>query len=141
MSFNGKLVELKTGENSYVEFPLKYVKMESYKVTPDQRMESSAARSASGLLKRTTCSHTASKIDMSTIPLTNADVSEINTLLSNAYTDPQQRQLDLRYYVPETDSYKTGTFYVPDIDYNILRVDLSTNTIHYDSVRLAFIEY
>ena len=140
MAFNGKLIELKTGAN-YVEFPLKYVKAESYKVTPNQRMESSAKRSASGVLTRNTVSHTASKIDLNTTPLTNSDVSAINTLFSNAYSDSLERKLDLRYYNPSTDSYYTGTFYIPDIDYNILSVDLTKNEIKYDSVRIAFIEY
>jgi len=140
MAFNGKLVELKTGAN-YVEFPLKYIKAESYKVTPDQRMESSANRASTGLLKRVTCAHTASKIDFTTTPLTNADVNDIQTKLSNAYTDSQQRKLDIRYYNPATDTYATGTVYVPDIDYDINRIDLVNNIIHYNPVRYAFIEY
>ena len=140
MAFNGKLVELKTG-NNYVEFPLKYMKAESYKVTPNQRMESSANRAVTGLLHRTTVSHTASKIDFNTPPVTNKEVNAINTLLTNAYTDSLQRKLDLRYYDPSSDSYKTGTFYVPDIDYDITRIEKSSNTIHYNDIRIAFIEY
>ena len=140
MAFNGKLVELKTGAN-YIEFPMKYVKSESYKVTPNQRMESSATRAATGLLKRTTVDHTASKIDFTTPPITNTDMGTINTLLSNAYTDSHSRTLDLRYYDPETDTYKTGTFYVPDIDYEIVRIDLTQTMIQYSGVRIAFIEY
>jgi hypothetical protein len=140
MAFNGKLVELKTG-NNYVELPLKYMKAESYKVTPNQRMESSANRASTGVLIRSTVSHTASKIDFSTPPLTNSDVNALNTLLTNAYTNALQRKLDLRYYDPSSDSYKTGTFYVPDIDYDISRIEKSTNVIHYNSIRIAFIEY
>lgn len=140
MAFNGKLIELKTGAN-YVEFPMKYVKAESYKVTPDQRMESSAARSASGLLKRTTCEHTASKIDFTTTNLTNAEVNDINTKLSNAYTNALERKLDIRYYNPATDSYKTATVYVPDVDFEIERIERSAHIIHYMPVRFAFIEY
>lgn len=140
MAFNGKLLELKTG-NNYVEFSLKYIKFESYKVTPNQRMESSANRAVSGVLIRQTVSHTASKVDLSTPPITNNEANAINTLLTNAYTDALQRKLDLRYYDPSSDSYKTGTFYVPDIDFEIQRVDLVTNTIFYNPVRIAFIEY
>lgn len=140
MAFNGKLVELKTG-NSYVEFPLYYMKAESYKVTPNQRMESSANRAVTGLLHRTTVSHTASKIEFNTPALTNSDVNAIHTMLSNAYTDSLQRKLDLRYYDPSSDSYKTGTFYVPDIDYEITRIEKGSNTIHYNEIRIAFIEY
>ena len=140
MAFNGKLIELKTGGN-YVALPTKYVRADSYKITPDQRMESSANRAASGVLIRTTVSHTASKIDLTTVPITNAEFANISSLLANAYTDALQRKLDLRYYDPTTDDYKTGTFYVPDIDYEIQRIDRTTNTVYYNGVRLAFIEY
>ena len=140
MAFNGKLIELKTGAN-YVVFPTKYVKSESYKITPAQRMESSANRSATGVLKRTTVSHTASKIDFETTVLTNREVADITGKLTAAYTDSLQRKLDLRYYDPATDSYKTGTFYIPDIDYDIMRIDKTNNVIHYNSIRIAFIEY
>ena len=140
MAFNGKLIELKIN-NSYVEFPTYYIKAESYKVTPNQRMESSANRATSGVLVRTTVSHTASKIDFTTPPLTNSDVNAIHTLLTNAYTDSLQRKLDLRYYDPSSDSYKTGTFYVPDIDYDINRIEKSAHIIHYNEIRFAFIEY
>jgi len=140
MSFNGKLVELKTS-GSYVNFPLAYIGAESYKVTPEQRMESSANRAASGVLVRKTVEHTASKIDFSTPPITNKEMNAIHTLLTNAYTDSLQRKLDLKYYDPVSDTYKTGTFYVPDIDYEIMRVDKTNNIIHYNPVRIAFIEY
>ena len=140
MAFNGKLIELKTGAN-YIEFPLKYVKAESYKVTPNQRMENSAQRATTGLLKRTTVDHTASKIEFNTPPITNKDANAINTLLSNAYTVAKERKLDLRYYDPESDTYKTGTFYVPDIDYDIVRIDLIQIMIQYSGFRIAFIEY
>ena len=141
MAFNGKLVELKTGLNTYVDFPTKYIKAESYKVTPQQRLETEAKRAASGVLHRTTVSHTASKIDFNTTALTNTEVKAIHDLLASAYTDSLQRKLDLRYYDPATDAYLTGTFYVPDIDYDILRIDKVNNIVHYDSVRFAFIEY
>ena len=140
MAFNGKLLELKTG-NDYVEFPLKYIKAESYDITPHQRMESSANRATSGKLNRTTVSHTASKIEFETIVLTNKEVKDISDKLSAAYTDSLQRKLEIRYYVPETDSYVTGIVYVPDIHFPIMRVDKTNMVVHYNSIRYAFIEY
>ena len=140
MAFNGKLLEVKVG-NNYSEFSTKYINAESYKVTPNQRMEASANRAASGLLIRNTVSHTASKIDLSTPVLTNTEVKIINDLLTSAYTDSLQRKLDLRYYDPSSDSYKTGTFYVPDVDFEIQRIDKTNNIIWYNSIRYAFIEY
>ena len=140
MAFNGKLLELKIS-GSWTEFPMKLINAESYKVTPAQRMELSANRAASGKLVRSTASHTASKIDLSTIVMTNKDVKTIEDLLTSAYSDSLQRKLEIRYYNPQKDAYDTGTVYVPDVDYNIMRVDKNTNTIWYASTRYAFIEY
>lgn len=140
MAFNGKLLEVKVGAN-YSEFSTKYINAESYKVTPNQRMESAANRASSGVLVRNTVSHTASKIDLSTPIMTNKEVKIINDLLASAYTDSLQRKLDLRYYDPSSDSYKTGTFYVPDVDFEINRIDKTNNIIWYNSIRYAFIEY
>lgn len=140
MAFNGKLLEVKVG-NSYSTFPTNLVNAESYKVTPAQRMEASANRSTTGKLVRNTVSHTASKIDLNTTVLSNKDLKTIEDLLTSAYTDSLQRKLTLRYYVPQSDSYKTGTFYVPDVDYEIMRIDKTDNVIWYNSVRYAFIEY
>lgn len=140
MAFNGKLLELKTN-GSWVNFPMDYIAFESYTITPDQRMESSANRATSGKLVRSTVEHTASKIEFNTPPITNKESGIIYGLFYAAFTNVLERKLEARYYDPETDSYKTGEFYVPDREYPIYRVDLTTNTIHYKSLRFALIEY
>ena len=140
MAFNGKLVELKTN-GSWVNLPLTYIKSESYKVTPNQRMEASASRSADGVLVRTTVSHTASKIEFNTINLTNSELKTLYGYFSAAFTNATERKLELRYYNPETDTYKTGDFYKPDADYDINRVDISAHIVHYNPIRFAIIEY
>ena len=137
MAFSGYLIKL-GGSNGTV-LPLKYVKAESYSATPNQRMESEAKRAVTGKLSRTTCEHTATKIEINTVPLTNSEWSVLWGLIYGSFTNVQQRNITLQYYDNETDSYKTGDFYVPDIQYPILRID--GNTIHYDSIRIAFIEY
>lgn len=140
MAFNGKLLELKIN-GDWVNVPMDFFAFESYSATPDQRMESSGNRATSGKLVRTTVEHTATKVEFNTPPITNKEVAVLNGLLSAAYTDELQRKLEARYYNPATDSYKTGEFYVPDVEYPIYRVDLVTNTIHYKSLRFALIEY
>ena len=135
MAFNGYLIKL--GGSSGTELPLSYVKAESYSATPNQRMESEAKRAVTGLLKRTTCEHTATKIEINTVPMTNS----LWNMIKTRFTNQLQRDITLEYYDNETDSYKTGNFYMPDIQYPILRVDTDANLIHYDSIRLAFIEY
>ena len=137
MAFSGYLIKL--GGNSGDNLPMELIAAESYSATPDQRLESKAARAVTGKLYRSTCDHMATKIEIETVPMTNRDLTGLMSLIASHFTDTQQRKINLKYYDNETDNYKTGTFYMPDVQYKILRVD--GNTIYYDSIRLAFIEY
>lgn len=137
MAFSGYLIKL--GGSGGDELPMRSIAAESYSATPDQRLESKAARAVTGLLYRSTCDHMATKIEIQTVPITNRDLTGLMSLIASHFIDPKQRKINLEYYDNETDAYKTGTFYMPDIQYKILRVD--GNTIYYDNIRLAFIEY
>ena len=137
MAFSGYLIKL--GGNSGDNLHMELIAAESSSDTPDQRLESKAARAATGVLYRSTCSHKATKIEIETVPMTNKDLTGLMSLIASHFSDANQRKLNLQYYDNETDNYNTGTFYMPDIQYKILRVD--GNTIYYDSIRLAFIEY
>ena len=137
MAFSGYLIKL--GGSAGTELPLKYMKLDAYNITPNQRMESEAKRAVTGVLHRTTVAHTASKIEFNTPIMTNADVDAMMTLIRNNWTNTQERKLTLQYYDMETDSYKEGTFYMPDVKFQIYRIE--GNTIFYKENRFAFIEY
>lgn len=139
MAYNGYLI--KVGGSAGTPLPMKYVKLDGYNISPNQRMEAQAGRSVTGLLHRSTVSHTASKIEINTPYMTNRDVNDMMTLFRNAWTNTLERKLDLQYYDMETDSYKTGTFYMPDIKFEIDHIETATNTIVYKEIRIAFIEY
>lgn len=135
--FSGYLI--KVGGSLGVELPLKYMKLEGYDITPNQRMESSAKRSVTGYLNRTTVDHTATKIEFATPIVTDKDVHAIMGLFGNAWTSVAERKLDLEYYDMETGTYKTGTFYMPDIKFEIDHID--GNVIYYKNITFKFIEY
>ena len=137
MAFSGYLIKL--GGSAGTELPMKYMKLDAYNITPNQRMESEAKRAVTGVLHRTTVAHTASKIEFNTPIMTNADVDAMMTLIRNNWTNTQERKLTLQYYDMETDSYKEGTFYMPDVKFQIYRIE--GNTIFYKENRFAFIEY
>lgn len=137
MAYSGYLIKL--GGSSGTELPMKYVKIGSYNISPNQRMESQATRAVTGLLHRTTVQHTASKIEINTPPLTNSEVASMMTLFRNAWTNTLERKLTLYYYDMETDTYKTGDFYMPDINFAIDHIE--GNVIVYNEIRIAFIEY
>ena len=136
MAFNGYLLRI-----SGTPFPMKYIKAEGYIITPNQRMESEAKRAVTGLLHRTTVEHTASKIEFTTPNLTNVDIDAMMTIFRNAWSSQAERKLTLEYYDVETNGYKTGEFYMPDIKWEIKRVDPERNRIVYNEARVAFIEY
>lgn len=139
MSYNGYLI--KVGGSSGTPLPMKYIKLDGYNISPNQRMEAEAGRSVTGLLHRTTVAHTASKIEINTPYITNKDVGDMMTLFRNAWTSVAERKLNLEYYDMETDTYKTGTFYMPDIKFEIDHIEAALNMIVYKEIRLAFIEY
>lgn len=138
MAFNGYLI--KVGGANGTELPMKYIKIEGYDVTPNQRLESEAKRAVTGVLHRTTVAHTATKIEFSTPIMTNADVDAMMTLFKNNWTSAAERKLTLQYYDMESDSYKEGTFYMPDIKFQINHVKSNTVLV-YKETRIAFIEY
>lgn len=135
--YNGYLIKI--GGPSGVELPMEFIKLEGYDITPNQRMESSAKRSVTGYLNRTTVEHTATKIEFSTPVMTDKDVHAIMGLFGNAWTSVIERKLNLEYYDMETGEYKTGTFYMPDIKFTIDHID--GNIVYYKETSFKFIEY
>lgn len=139
MAYNGYLIRL--GGAGGTVLPMKYMKLDGYNITPNQRMEAEAARSITGVLHRTTVEHTATKIEFTTPNLTNKDINAMMRLFRNAWSSTAERKLNLQYYDMETDSYKEGTFYMPDIKFQIYKADNIMNTLIYKETRIAFIEY
>ena len=138
MAFTGYLI--KVGSPA-VEIPLKYMRAETYKVTPNQRLEWSAERDVTGVLHRETTPNMPPKIEFNTPLMTNKDIKALNTILSNAYSNATERKLSVNYYDPESDTYKTHDCYMPDVKYEIRNVDAAHNVINYEELRYAFIGY
>lgn len=140
MAYSGYLIKLKggTAEN----LPMKYIGAESYSATPNQRMESKATRATTGLLHRTTVEHKATKIEFITPSgMTNSDIATLNAMLQSHMTNLLERKITISFYDNETDSYRDADCYMPDVEYKIMRIDNSTNTVYYNPIRYAFIEY
>lgn len=136
MAFNGSLLKF-SGDN----FPLKYVFKESYKVTPNRRQDLDPYRDGNGLLHRNTLSHTATTIEFQTKPMWNSEFEQMMSFIRNHYTNTQEKKLSITYYSPDINDYKTGNFYVPDVEINMDLVDTVKNKIMYLSTTLEFIEY
>ena len=140
MAFTGYLIKVGPS-GSEVEIPLKYMRAETYTVTPNQRLEWSAERDVTGVLHRETVANMPPKIEFNTPLMTNSDINTLNTILSTAYSVAAERKLRVTYYDPESDSYKSHDCYMPDVHYQIRNVDTANNVINYEELRYAFIGY
>ena len=139
MAYSGYLIRL--GGSAGTDLPMKYMAIGSYQCTPNQRMESRATRSVTGILHRTTVEHKATKIEFTTPVITNTEIANLNNLLRGYFSNDLEKKITINYYDQETDTYRDATCYMPDVQYPISRVDPVTNTVYYDGVRYAFIEY
>lgn len=136
MAFTGYLIALGVGET---QFPLKYMRYETYEVTPDQRLDLDSTRDTTGVLHRTVLSHTATKIVFNMPSMNNTELQKALAYFNNAFSDAQARTITVKYYDEWTNGYKSGTFYMPDIQFHIRNID--GNTINYGETKITFIEY
>ena len=141
MAFSGYLLKVVNGDSTLTEVPLTFMRAETYKVTPQQRLEWSAERDVTGVLHRDTVENKPPKIEFKTPIMTNSMIKQLNTIFQSAYTNALERKLTVEYYDPESDSYKQHECYMPDVDYVPLKVDTQKNIIWYNETRYALIGY
>lgn len=145
MAFNGYLLKLKGGSTPGVPaeeiIPLKpYIRYDSYKVKRNV-MDLDPTRSLTGLLYRNPLQHTASKIEFEVPEMDQRQLQILLSLIRSHFISPLAKDVELEYYLPETDSYYTGHFYMPDIEFNIRNIDQVNRVINYGATRIAFVEY
>ena len=139
MAYNGYLIKV----GSWT-FPLKYLKYETYKISPNQRIDLDSTVTTSGYLWRQVLPHTRTKVEFDMPYMSMADQKEIMTQIRAAWAangTTLQRECMVTYYDMETDSYKTMNCYMPDIEWKIRNIDNSSPyNINYSETRIAFIE-
>lgn len=137
MAFDGRLLIL--GNDT---FPLKYVFKESYTVTPRRVQDLDPYTTEEGLLIRNPVEHEPSTISFQTKPMLNREMNEMMTFIRSHYTNEKRRDLEVTYYCPDRDDYKTGTFYFnQNQEFPIDYVDPENKVIRYMSMQIDFIEY
>lgn len=116
---------------------MKYIRVETYQCTPNQRIDQDSDSDATGVLHRNVLPHTRTKVEFETPQmLRGADVLAISTLLG---LSGSRRDVTITYWDHESQSYKTGKCYVPDIKYQLMRN--TGDDLVYMPIRYAFIEY
>lgn len=136
--FQGWLLKVGSGMTLV---PTEMIKAETYKVSPNQRMEETAERDSTGVLWRETVPNMPPKIEFNTPAAYDTDVNALNAIFRAAYSNEQERKLTVAFYDPEENVYKSWECYMPNIDFPIRTIDIDAKTIFYDEIRYAFIGY
>lgn len=134
MAFNGWLV--KFGDTAV---PNKY--LEKYKETPNQRVDLDAYRDQAVLLHRETSPNYKSKI---TIPIRKLYLGEkilLKAIIDSGMINETERKVSVTYWNSEEMDYKSGVFYIPDIEYTISHVDERKLNMVYEPFEIQLIEY
>lgn len=117
----------------------KFLAYNDYTATPNQRSEVEAYRDLNNLLHRSTSPNFKTKIDFNTRPMWLPDKIEMQSVFASGLIDRAQRKYKVTYWDDEQNTYKSGVFYMPDIEYKPIRV--VGNNILYNKIRIALIEY
>lgn len=121
-------------------FPNKFLKADSYAVTPYQRVELEAYRDDyTQDLYRTTSEGLKTKIEANAPPMWLEDKIEFQACLANGLEDELQRKYKVTYWNDEINDYVTGSFYIPDTQFSIYMI--KGNTMLYNAFKLTLIEY
>lgn len=121
--------------------PNKYLAYDDYTATPNQRTEVEAYRDLNNLLHRDTSPNFKTKIDFNTRPLYLSEKIDLQSTFASGLVNRAQRKYNVTYWDDEQNTYRTGAFYMPDVDYKIINVDEETKNILYNKMRFALIEY
>lgn len=138
MAFAGYLLKaVSTG----VIFPHKYMKLESWDSTPDQREELKAYRDDNTRnLTRITATGKKSVFSFSTRDYLHLeDKQAIQEFFTDAESSAEQRKIRLEFWNDETNDYDTGDFYRPNMNFPIYKI--TDDDIIYKSLKFEFVEY
>lgn len=136
MAFSGSL--LKYG--SY-NIPLSYIRLDTYKVIPNARMDLDSYRDADATLRRYALKHTVTKIEFQTKIMREADMETLMSNIRSNYISYEEKNANCEYWDPENGIYKSGILYIDaNTEWTIYSAALGGGLM-YNSTRFAFIEY
>ncbi len=112
-------------------------------ITPKQMQDIDSYRNGNGILKRTVLKNAPTKIEWNTPYLTYEDKCRLIHQIKEGYRQGiglyKARKIRIRYYNDWDDDYDTGTFYMPDVQFQY--GGLYHGAPMYLPIRLAAIEY
>lgn len=121
-------------------FPNKFIQFDTYSSNPKQREELKAYRDDNSReLTRVTAEGMKSKITFTVRPLWLEEKMELQQFFYSAEADHVQRKIQLEYWDDENNTYDTGYFYRPNMEFPISHI--TDDNIRYKETKMELIEY
>jgi hypothetical protein len=134
MAYNGYL--LKAGNT---EIPLSYIRYDTYTIQPRQRQDLDPYRDVNGVLHRNVVENMPSVIEFNTPTMDSDKLQDFFDIIRENYDDSKERKIHLTYYDMESDSYRSGDFYMAQPNFKIRQI--IDGKILYDEMTINFIGY
>lgn len=136
--FNGSLIMFGADE-----FPHKWIKVESLKVTPKRLQDLDPFNAEDGTLHRNPVANEPSTISFETPPmLTDEEVGDMMAFIRGHFVNAKQRDIRVTFFNQYTNTYDTETMYFNvNVELPIKYVDPGKTQIVYDSIQIDLIGY
>lgn len=121
--------------------PMAYMKVDSYKVEPNKRLDLDSFQDQLGVLNRNVLEHTATKAEWQSPPMKYDKFRVMMNFFHSNYSSVKERKVNCQYYDFETDSYKDGVFYMPDYAVQVYYAEPSKRDFMVREVTFKIIEY
>lgn len=140
VNFDGNLIKIIQKNGDIINLPNKYISLQSYVSTPNQRQDLDSYQDNEGKLHRNTLEHTRSKLEFNTPPLYESELIMLQEIINGGIINEKERKCKIIHYCFDTHEYCEGYYYIPDITFTPLRI-MPNGIVLMDKVRFAFIEY
>ena len=119
-----------------VELPTKYIRSDTYTVTPDQETDLDDYTDNDGIFHRNILPAKATKIEFNLIPLRLVELRKVFDIIPL-----EDNEVQIEYWNPLKFAYQSGRTYVPDVSFEPYMIYRGIKDILYNEIRIAFIEY
>lgn len=114
--------------------------IQKYNSKPNQRLELSAERDGNAYLHRETSPNYKSTVKPTIMPLYDGQLELFKAIVADGMVNERERKVHLTYWNVETQSYKSGDFYIPDIEYTVKHIT-DDGQLVYEGFEFELIEY
>lgn len=119
------------------------IRAETYEIAPCSRQDLDSYRDAQGILRRTALEHTATVIEFDIKMIHENQMAELMNAIHSSYINYYERDAMCTYFDPETNSMKSGHFYIDsNLKFSLYAVwDEAHGGKLYNETHFKFVEY